>query len=619
MKTIKRLFSLMMILFSAIFLFGCTNPNGGEQPEQPEEPEFLSPDTFDDYAHEIAVLYIEGDEMSINYLFVNPEDYGFEHYEPTLPVPSTYTDEEYAEVCEILGRYKKYNYEELTFDQKMTYHIIEELYESVTLEITDSEYMGSGYLGSYLGYQAQLPLLLNQYHLRTKLDVENYFKYLDLVPETFKAYVDYEAKKSENGYGMPNFVITKVVGQCKSFLEGIDDTENPHFMITTINDKIDGLDFLTEEEKAYYKELNAEKVRGPLAEGYRYVKDNLPSLRGKATNEGGLGNYKTADGEKVGKQYYEAMLQETVGYDLTVPEMYDYVEAKVSQYYAEIMNVYDNLTSAQMNELSELKFMEGTVEEQIAYYQANLDRYFPAMDIEFNLEIAYVDPAMEDYFSPAAYMTSAIDDKENEFIILNKGSIYVDVEDPETGEVTKELDTAYLYTTLAHEGFPGHLYQNVYFKNSDASLLRKMVTNNGYQEGWANYVEHLAYIYYFEDHPEYSEYADDYFIANMNFSAALYTKIDMGIHYYNWTETQTYNFMIKYYNVTKSDVKQLYRQLVEVPTNYPMYFFTYMKIMDMQKYALEHGATLKEFNTFLLDCGPMELQFIEEYLYEVYK
>jgi hypothetical protein len=89
MKTIKRLFSLMMILFSAIFLFGCTNPNGGEQPEQPEEPEFLSPETFDAYAHEIAVLYIEGDEMSINYLFVNPEDYGFEHYEPTLPVPST--------------------------------------------------------------------------------------------------------------------------------------------------------------------------------------------------------------------------------------------------------------------------------------------------------------------------------------------------------------------------------------------------------------------------------------------------------------------------------------------------------------------------------------------------
>lgn len=606
MKTIKRLFGLFLIMITTLVISGCTKPG----------VKYLDPSTFDAYANEVAVLYIEGDEMSINYLFVNPEEFGLEHYEPSLPVPGVYyTDEELAEVNEVLGKYKQYDYSKLNMDQKLTYNIIKELYESVNAEVEDSEYMGSGYLGSYLGYQAQLPLLLNQYNLRTKLDVDNYFKYLDLVPETFKAYVDYEILKAENGYGMPNFIITKVINQCSSFLKGIADEENPHFMITTTNKAIDELDFLTAEEKEYYKELNAEKVRGPLADGYRYVRDHLREVYDTATNQGGLGNYVTSDGKKVGKQYYELMFQETVGYDDSMDDMLKYVEAKIGEYYSDINTVYSNLSSAQMNQLGGLSLMEGEVIDQINYFKDNIGRYFPEMEMNFNIEIAYVDPAMEDYFSPAAYMTSAIDDHENEFVILNRGSIYTKVENAD-GEEVEELDRAYLYTTLAHEAFPGHLYQNVYFKNSDASLLRKMATNNGYQEGWANYCESIAYMMYFEDHKGYSEYADDYFIANMNFSAALYTKVDIGIHYLNWTIDDTYAFMSKYYSLEKSDVKGIYQQLVEVPTNYPMYFFTYMKILDMRDYALENGATLKEFHTAFLDCGPSELQYVEEYIKE---
>lgn len=613
MKTLRRIFSLVMIAFAGFALVSCDT----------NKP--LDPSTFDEYANEIVELYLEGDEMSVNYLFVNPEQFGFEHYEPKLPVPSTYTDEEYAEVMELLGRFQKYDYEQLSFDQKMTYNIIEDLYKSMSIDIKDSEYMGSAYLGSYLGYQAQLPLLLNQYHLRSKLDVDNYFKYLDDVPAAFKAYVDYEIEKAEHGYGMPDFVISKVTGQCKSFLEGIDDDENLHFMITTTNNTIDSLDFLTDEEKEYYKELNIEKVRGPLAEGYRYVQENLNQVWGKATNKGGLGNYFTEDDENVGQQYYEAMFQDTVGYDLPMEDMLKYVTKKMGQYYTELVDIYDKLGSGEMNELGTLELMEGEVRDQVYYFRDNLDRYFPAIDTSFNLEIAYVDPAMEDYFSPAAYMTSAIDDHENEFIILNRGSIYVEVEDEEgnpvldeNGDPVKELDRSYLYTTLAHEAFPGHLYQNVYFKNSDASLLRKVITNSGYKEGWANYMESIAYTMYFEDHEGYSEYADDYFIANMNFSAALYTRIDIGIHYEGWTIDRTLKFMSTYYNVTKNDVREIYNQLVEVPTNYPMYFFTYMKILDMRDYALENGATLKEFHTAFLDCGPAPLEYVEEYIHETF-
>lgn len=76
----------------------------------------------------------------------------------------------------------------------MTYNIIVDLVDNINAKTMEMGYLSNNYLGSYLGYQAQLPLLLVEYKFRTKLVIENYFKYLDLVPETFEAYVQFELK-----------------------------------------------------------------------------------------------------------------------------------------------------------------------------------------------------------------------------------------------------------------------------------------------------------------------------------------------------------------------------------------------------------------------------------------
>ena len=73
------------------------------------------------------------------------------------------------------------------------------------------------------------------------------------------------------------------------------------------------------------------------------------------------------------------------------------------------------------------------------------------LENDLNVEIKYIDKAMEENFSPAAYMTSPIDEFKNEYIYLNNKSILIDQEDSE-GNVTKVYDYNYLFTTLAHEG-----------------------------------------------------------------------------------------------------------------------------------------------------------------------
>ena len=58
------------------------------------------------------------------------------------------------------------------------------------------------------------------------------------------------------------------------------------------------------------------------------------------------------------------------------------------------------------------------------------------------------------------------------------------------GSVSSSED---LYTTLAHEGYPGHLYQNVYFLSNCTSPVRTVLSFGSYVEGWATYVENYAY------------------------------------------------------------------------------------------------------------------------------
>lgn len=83
-----------------------------------------------------------------------------------------------------------------------------------------------------------------------------------------------------------------------------------------------------------------------------------------------------------------------------------------------------------------------------------------------------------------------------------------------------------------------------------------------------------------------------------------------------------HNFMSQYFSVgSVEDVKDAYEQLVEIPTNYQEYFFTYLKLSDMYDAVVEkQGASFnaKEFHKLILDCGPAPLRFVEDIVFEAY-
>lgn len=598
MKKIKKIFIFVLLALALITTSSCQNVE-------------KDPSEFDAFSKEILDLIIGDNEMVINFMFNNPEDFDIAHGTPYLSVPSESSSAFGVILLNvILGEVDMYDYNKLSFDQQMTYNIIKDLMEDINNKVEDEAFMGRSYLGSYLGYQAQLPLQMLNYKLRNITDVENYFVYLDQMDETFKSYVDFEIKAADKGYGMPDFVIDNVVGQCENFLKNIDD--DSHYMIKTMNDKISKLAFLTNEEIIKYQNINKEKVRGPMADAYRYVMENLPKLKGKATNNMGLAHYTNKDGVQIGKQYYEKVFQDSTGYNVTVDEALVYVEEKLEESYSNILGFKDYFSNNpnEYEALQQIVFMDLGIEEQLNMFKNIIDGYYPAIHSDYTLNINYVDESLQDYYSPAAYFISPIDDRKEENIFLNPADIYL----PDGS-----LDQEYLFTALAHEGIPGHMYQNIYFKTSDANLLRKVLKDSGYQEGWANYSETFVTEYFFDHHPEYSNEIRNYYLETIKFQAAFYTKLDIGIHYLGWTLEETASYLDEYYNIDLETSKRVYNQLVEIPGNYPTYFYTYLKIMDLREYMLNSGASLLDFHTLMLDAGPVPLRFIEEYIKTKYK
>lgn len=157
---------------------------------------------------------------------------------------------------------------------------------------------------------------------------------------------------------------------------------------------------------------------------------------------------------------------------------------------------------------------------------------------------------MEKLESPAYYLIPAIDDWQKNSIYINRNP---------------EYDSMDLFTTLSHEGFPGHLYQNTYERSLQLSPIRYLLGWNGYSEGWATYVElQYGYSLGLED-PALAKVLS----ANASFSEGIYTRVDLGIHYEGWDVNDVSTFLGSLGLQDKTLAQDLFDTIAPDPASYP--------------------------------------------------
>lgn len=542
---------------------------------------------FDAYIEDLFKENAVSNTINLHYTLAYPENYGITDYMVTLGDYSTENaDEVYQEMEDMKRELLKFDRLKLTDDQRLTYDILLD-YVETELSVQDMLYYDE-WLGAITGYQAQLPVILAEYTFRTEKDIQDYLELISQIDEMYEAVMVFEEEKSEAGLFMADYVADDVIAQCEEFIAEPED----NYMIEVFNDKIESFEGLTEEQKEAYIEENYDIITTQVVEGYQTLIDGLTELKGSGTNELGLCYYED------GKEYYEYLVRTSTGSDDSVRKL----QKKVESFMA------NRLTKAQMIIMDEPEIYYDFVdyeyemtdpEEIIEDLMVKINQDFPEPP-QVDYTVKYVHPSMQEHLSPAFYLTTPIDDLQNNLIYINEK--YAD-------------EGTNIYSTLAHEGYPGHLYQNACTNASGIAPMRNLLSYSGYTEGWATYVE-FEYSY---DYMGMSEGLADVSSINNAVSLGLYAYADMGIHYDGWDRDDLAEYLLSYGIDDEEVTNEVFNALVEEPANYLSYFIGYLEFVDLKEAAqkeLGDAFDVKEFHKFLLETGPAPFYIIEDHMEE---
>lgn len=574
----KKFFSIT--LFLLLFFCGCDNSKSIHSNR--------SPAAFDKFLEKIFQQEIAQNTINLHFTLAHPGDAGIMNYDVTLgDFSDTAKADSNARIENYLSTLQQFSETDLSLEQQLSCDVLSDYFE-LQLELAPFSIYEEP-LSPSSGVHAQLPLLFEEYIFYDEGDIKDYLQLLAQVDDYFAQIINFEKRKAAAGLFMPDYACQSVIDQCRDFIIGADE----HFLIQTFNSRIENFPDLSEEEREAYIYQNEQLVKIELVKAYQYLATEMSKLLGSGTNEQGLCYFPD------GKDYYELLVYYSTGCSDDIPDIQQAISQQREQDLlaaAEIIYKNENFWDYYDEALLEPKSPADTLEE----LQKDMLLDFPAAPYT-TYTVNLIDECIADYVAPAYYITAPIDD-------YSRNSIHI----------SADYDTTSLdyFTTLAHEGFPGHLYQTVMSYESGQTPARCLTNCSGYIEGWATYVEMLSYQYADID-PNIA------FVMQKDQSAmlSLYASTDLGIHYDGWTLEDTITFWKDYGIENDSVVKQIYEYIVGEPGNYLQYYVGYLEFLNLKESAMEkYGSEFNEvaFHQALLDIGSAPFAIIEKYFNDYY-
>lgn len=574
--------SLAGVMSLCLVLSGCSPVQeeervGTEKEREEEQKKFM------DMEKRLFQEEMRKDALYLHFFLAEPEKFGIYDYKIDI---GKYSVREMREERKQLQNMKRqvegFDYNLLTEEQQLTYEII--------IEYVDTELLGEGLelysnpLSPTIGIQAELPILFSEYSFYTEKDIEEYLELLSQVDEYFAQLVQFEEWKSKEGLFMSDETADKVIDSCERSL--VDPSDS--FLTYTFSEKLDDLALLTMEEKETYKERHRKVLENDFIPAYKILINGIEKLKGTGINEKGLCYFPK------GKEYYEYLVASSTftSYE-TVEEIKAAILERMEWEEIEIFNTLSK-NKELLERLNDYEFSLTDPLEILSQLKKEMKGRFPEIsEVEHHLK--YVPESLEDILSPAMCRTPPMDRPQDNAIYINRG------------EEFKDYDW---YTVLAHEGYPGHLYQSIYFMENNSSLLRRIMTNTSYVEGWATYVEYLSYEFDNGLDPILGKVRAN----DSSFSLALSALLDIYIHYDGWGKEDVMEFLEgELGDFSQEAIDGIYEAIIDNPANYLQYYIGYLEIANMRRIGEEGGKGFKEkdFHTFLLDIGPAPFSIIK--------
>lgn len=434
-------------------------------------------------------------------------------------------------------------------------------------------------LAPTIGVQAQLPILLAEYEFYREEDIDDYFSLLEGLGAYFDQILSLEQEKASQGLMMSDDAIDRVLDSCEPYL---DSSENC-VLAGTFSERLDRLNGLDSAKKENYVRRHEELIRTAFVPAYEKLMEGLSGLKGSGKVQGGLCRYPD------GREYYRYLVySSTYTSCRDVTTLRKTIERRIERDFRELASIVARRQDL-LDSLPDVSFALTEPHEILRQLMEQTALSYPAPICE-DYTIRYVPKALEPVLSPAFYLTPPIDRDGSNTIYINQGSA-------SSGQ-------DHLFTTLAHEGYPGHLYQTTYFLSTDPSPFRHLLSFGAYTEGWATYVEMESY--------QMDESLDQdlarLLALNSSITLGLHAYIDIMVNDQGWDISQIHNFITSYYDDPDQEFSAaLYEAMVDNPSNYLEYYVGYLEFSDMREKAEEalgEAFDLMEFHRFLLDTGP---------------
>lgn len=532
---------------------------------------------FRTFTRSLFQTEVSANTISLHYTLRSPSDYGIADIPATYGSLSSDSVAAKASVRNVLSSLQEFDPDTLSSENALTFKILDTYLKNAS---TGTDYLlYQEPLGPVSGIHTQLPVLLSEYSFYDTQDVETYLALLKETPSYFDSVIRFEQKKAASGLFMPDYQADSVLDTCQSFI----DMGKENYLVSTFNERIASLDLLPENKKDSFQKENMKLVIEEIYPAYQNLITAIKSLKGKGMNEQGLSHF------PYGKKYYEYLVRQTTGCNESISRLRLMTRAQILEDLSAMQKVLFPADAA----LTQASVLEQTSpDSMLDDLRSKITDTFPEIpDVDF--QVKYVPESMQDYLSPAFYMIPAIDNLTENVIYINNG------------QTASGLN---LYTTLAHEGYPGHLYQTVYFSASEPDPIRSILDFGGYVEGWATYAEMMSY--YLAPLPKTEA---SLLQKNSSVILGLYALADMGIHYDGWSVTDTVRFFSDYGINDPNAVQSVYKLIIGSPANYLKYYIGYLKFYELKKEmadALGNQFSQKEFHRAVLDVGPAPFKIV---------
>lgn len=532
---------------------------------------------FRTFTRSLFQTEVSANTISLHYTLRSPSDYGIADIPATYGSLSSDSVAAKASVRNVLSSLQEFDPDTLSSENALTFKILDTYLKNAS---TGTDYLlYQEPLGPVSGIHTQLPVLLSEYSFYDTQDVETYLALLKETPSYFDSVIRFEQKKAASGLFMPDYQADSVLDTCQSFI----DMGKENYLVSTFNERIASLDLLPENKKDSFQKENMKLVIEEIYPAYQNLITAIKSLKGKGMNEQGLSHF------PYGKKYYEYLVRQTTGCNESISRLRLMTRAQILEDLSAMQKVLFPADAA----LTQASVLEQTSpDSMLDDLRSKITDTFPEIpDVDF--QVKYVPESMQDYLSPAFYMIPAIDNLTENVIYINNG------------QTASGLN---LYTTLAHEGYPGHLYQTVYFSASEPDPIRSILDFGGYVEGWATYAEMMSY--YLAPLPKTET---SLLQKNSSVILGLYALADMGIHYDGWSVTDTVRFFSDYGINDPNAVQSVYKLIIGSPANYLKYYIGYLKFYELKKEmadAMGNQFSQKEFHRAVLDVGPAPFEIV---------